>query len=406
MGRKMKLGKLPVIVALGAFPIVIFAASGHAATLKATPSIALEETWDTNIFNTASDEQSDFISRATPGLAFALELERTTVRLSGSVTGERYADHDELNIWDATKRAELSAPKIGITPRLSLQAAARYIETIDLANRNELVFSPIQGLPPTETLVVGRTEARHYGGSLQATYQATQNVDLGFGGGGTKTEYLTAAPGLIDSRTVTGNVSGRYRISPRTTAGISGSTAYTARDDESTSRSYSGGLTGTFTMTEKTSVDAGAGVTFLTDSRGGGAVEHVQSPYGKLGLNYRGGGFSAALAGSYELTGGGSFGEATDRTNASLTLAEQVTPKWSVDLNGYYQNERTAGAQAGRKVETAGGTAGVRYAAAGWIAFRLAGHTFRQWTREATDADITRSDIMLGLTLSDTYLLF
>lgn len=393
-------------VGLGAFSIFTATTPGLAANLRATPSIALGETWDTNIFNTASDEQSDFISRATPGLLFSLESERGTVTLSGSVTGELYADHHDLNTWDATKRAELSAPTLKITPGLSMQAAAQYIETNDLSNRNALVFSPIPELPPTETLVVGRTAVRNFSGSVQATYQATPNVDLGIGGGGTRTEYLTTAPGLIDSRTVTGNVSARYRISPRTTSGIVGSTGYTTRDDGSNSRSYSGGLTGSFAMTEYTTIDAGAGMTFLTDSRADGVVDHGQSPYGRLTINYRDRGFSAAFAGSYELTGGGSFGEATDRTNASLTLSDQVTPKWSWDLAGNYQNERTAGTLASQKVETAGGTAGVRYAAAEWATLRLAGSSFKQWAQGAVGSDNVRSQVFLELTLKDTYSLF
>ncbi len=392
--------------ALGILWGLFGAAGGDAATLKATPSIALEETWDTNIFNTSDNEKSDFISRATPGLLFALEGERATFHLSGAVTAEAYADHHDLNTWDATKRAELSAPTLKITPGFSLAAAAQYLETNDLSQRNELGLAPIPGLPPTETLVVGRTSARTYGGSLHATYQATPNFDLGIGGGGTKTDYLTTAPGLTDSRTVSGDVSAQYRVSPRTKGGVLGSTAYTTYGDGSNSRSYSAGLTGSYSASEKTTVDAGAGMTFLTDSSATNLVDHQESPYGRLSVTYRDGGLSVVAAGSYELTGGGSFGQGTDRTNANLAITDQMTPAWSWDLSGYYQNERTAGPSAARKVETAGGTAGVRYVPATWVAIRLAGYTFKQWSVEGAGADIVRSHVLLGVTLSDTYLLF
>lgn len=405
MGRGSGL-KSSAVVALGILGTFAAAGPGYAATLKATPSIALEETWDTNIFNTASDEQSDFISRATPGLSFLFESERATFTLSGSITSEAYADNHDLNNWDSTKRVELGAPSLKASQRLSLRAAARYLETNDISRRNELALAPIPDLPPAETLVVGRTATRVYGGSVGASYQATPNIELGAGGGGTKTEYLERATGLTGSRTVTGNVSGRYRFSPRTTGGVTGSTASTAYDDGAHSRSHSAGLTGSFALTERTGIEASAGATFVTDTRATGVVERDQSPYGRLSISHRAGSFSATLAGAYELSGGGSFGQATERTNASLALADQLTPKWSWDINGYYQNERTAGAGGGREIETAGGTAGVRFAAADWIAFRLAGYTFRQWNRDTADSDIARSHVVLGLTLSDTSILF
>ncbi len=407
MGREKRSTYFVAVAAIGAFSIVAAASPGHAVSLKTTPSIALEEAWDTNIFNTSSDEQSDFISRATPGLLFSLETERGVFNLSGFLTSEAYADHNELNTWDATKRVELGTPSLKITPRLSLQAAARYFETNDISQRNELVLTPIPDLPPSETfVVVGRTAARTYGGSLQATYQATPNLNLILGGGATKLEYIDARPDLTDSRTLTGNASAVYRITPRTTGGIFGSTSDTAYDGGATSRSYTGGLSASHAATERTSVDARAGMTFLTDTSAAGVVDHNESPYGSLSINYRNGGFGAVLTGSYELTGGGSFGQSTERGNVGLSLTDQFAARWSWDFSGSYQNERSAGAQTALNISTADGTAGVRFAATNWAAVRLSGYTFRQWNRDAADGDITRSHVMLGLTLSDTYLLF
>lgn len=393
-------------VGIGAFSIVTTALPGHAANLRATPSIALEETWDTNIFNASSGEQSDFISRATPGLTFSLESERTTLSLSGFVTSELYADHHDLNTWDATKRVELSAPAIRMSQGMSLRASARYFESNDIAARTALNLAPIPGLPPVETFAVGRTAARDYGGSLQATYQATPTIDLSLGGGASKLEYLGPGPGLLGSRTVTGNASAGYRISPRTTCGLFGSTTYSTYDGGANSRSYSGGVSASYAVTDRTTVDARAGMTFLTDTGAAGVVDHEQSPSGSLSITYRNRGFSAALSGSYDLTGGGSFGQGTERANAGLSLSDQFTPRWSWDLSGSYQDERTAGPLSTLRVSTADVTAGVRYAAADWVSVRFAGYTFRQWNRAAAGADVSRSHILLGLTLSDTYLIF
>ena len=204
---------------------------------------------------------------------------------------------------------------------------------------------------------------------------------------------------------MTGNASAGHRITPRTTWGIFGSTSHSTYDSGADTRAYTGGVSASYAATERTSIDARAGMTFLTDTSVAGVVDHERSPSGSLSIRYRDRGFSAVLTGSYELTGGGSFGQGTERANVGLSLNGQVTPRWSWDLVGSYQDERSAGPQSTRSVSTANGTAGVRYAAADWAAFRLAGYTFKQWNQEE-GADIARSHILLGLTLSDTYLLF
>ncbi len=397
---------LATAVGLCAALVVAAASPGRAANLRALPSLALEQTWDTNIFNTPSDEQSDFISRATPSLTFSLESARTTLNLTGFVISEWYADHHDLSKWDATKLVELTDPEIRITERMFLQASARYFESNDIGSRSALGLTAIPGLPPTETFVVGRTAAREYGGSAQGRYRVTPTDNVGIGGGATKLEYLDVVSGLIGSRTVTGNVSVSHQFSPRTTGGVFGSTGYSTYDSGSDSRTYTGGVSATYAATERTTIDARAGMTFLTDSAADGLVDHSQSPYGALSIGYRDLGFSAAVAGTYEMTGGGSFGGATERTNANLSVADNVTASWSWNFSGGYQLEQSVDPLSNARIQSVYATAEARYAAAEWLVLRLAAYTFRQWTHAAVDADISRSHVLLGLTLSDSYVVF
>ncbi len=376
------------------------------ANLIATPGISLEERWDSNIQNTATDEISDFVTRATPRLAVTVETYRTRLNLAGGVDFERYAKHSEFNEKAAIFFDMNTARPLQFTPRFSLLPSVRIAETNDPARRNVLTQSPIAGLPPSETIVTARTKTREYSGSLQFTYLLTPNVGLGLGGGGTKRTFLDNNAGGIDSDSVSGNASISYRFTPRFSSGIYSSASRNTFENDTDSRTYNLGLSMNYLFSEHFTLDARAGANYLKETIATGE-ETTTSPSGQLSLTYNSRDFKTALLGSYELAGGGSFGVTTHRGTIQLSLADRFAQRWWWDLSGSYQINRSLDTPRTEDVSTWYGNAGLRYQAAEWASFRLAGSLVRQGARNSIEgSDLDRNSITLGLDLNKAYKLF
>src|SRR3989337_107006 len=197
------------------------------ANLIATPKITIEESWDSNIFSTSDNTISDYITRATPGLALSLETLQTTIILSGSLEYTRYSSHTELNNRGTT-RYSLSVDKpLQFSPRLSLQPTVRFVESSDSYRRNQLIASPVPGLPPSEVVITAPTKTRDLTGSLQMPYLLNPKVDLGLTAGGTKRTFLDNKAAGAVSDTVTGGASISYHLTPRVSSGTSIHASYT-----------------------------------------------------------------------------------------------------------------------------------------------------------------------------------
>lgn len=397
---------LPAVAAI----IVCFAiSSAEPANLRAVPSLALDERWDTNIFNASDNEVSDFVFRASPRLTLSLDVFRTTINLGGGFDLERYAKHSELDRNAASKYFDLTpAEPLRITPRFSMRPSARLVETLDAVRRNVLTQVPEPGLPPSEALVTVRTKVRETSGSLQLVYLLTPNVDLGIGGGGVRREFIEGAPGLVNSRSLTGNASITYRVTPRFSSGFFFDTSYNSFDGMPNSRTYSSGFSGSYRLTEQYTVDARAGATYLRESTGAGdQTSHTWTPNGRLSLTYASADSRATLSGSHELAGAGSTGTTTRRTSARISLTDRFALNWWWDLSGSYQTNRSTDSSVTENVATADGTAGIRFQAAEWVSFRLSGSTLRQWARDSrVGGDVARSSVLLGVSLSNTYSIF
>jgi len=383
----------------------------EAANFDATPSISLGAGWDSNIFNDATDEQDDYVFRAVPRLSFGVASPTVKMTLTGAVEGEKYADHDELDNADTTKSVDFRLVRTG--PRLTFSPSARYVDTDDVTRRD--IAAPLDGaapppgeLPP-ESLITERVRSKVFSGSLQLSYLLSEKVTLGIGGSAARREFSENISGLVDSRTVTGNGSLSYRFSTRSSGGIFFDTAYNSFDDRPDSRSYSGGLRGSFLASEHTTLTGSAGDTYLRESTGvGGEVNEEWSPTCALSLAYAIQDFQATLTGSYAVSGGGSLGRTTDRGTVSLSLSDRLSPDWSWDLSGSWQSNRSTNGQpgTGENIEAASGTAGIRFQAASWASFRFSGNLYRQQSKSSVGEDIDRETVQLEVTLGHTYNLF
>jgi hypothetical protein len=395
--------------------IMVFSFSslpGEAANLNILPSLTLEETWDSNIFNARkfTPETSDYIFRARPALTLYLEAFHTTAKITGGFEFEKYADNDQLDETSATNNFDLTvSDPFRITPNFSLHPSASYVETRDSARRNLFSQSESPELSPTEAVVTERSKVREYRASLRITYLLSPNVDLGLGGGGVKRDFVDDVSGTDeeDSQTYTGDASLSYRIAPRLSTGVFVNTSHNTFGTSPDSRSYSGGVSARYLLTQFYTLDVRAGASYFEeDADATGRSNEEWSPYGRVSLTYTWQYFQATFLGSYEIAGGGSFGRATKRGTVRLNLTSQFAEGWWWDLSGYFQNNSATGDQAEEDINTAEGTAGIRYAAAEWASLYLSGKIFRQRSDGLEAGDIDRESVFLGITLSKLYRLY
>jgi hypothetical protein len=404
MGRGMLSRGIAAIVAVsGPF---FLASVAEPATFVATPSLSVEESWDSNVFNTSDDETSDFVTRIRPALALSFQAFRTTMTVSGGFEFEKYLENDELDSAAATKNFVLgTADPLQITPRFSLRPSARYLETTDWVRRDVLVEAPTPDLPPSETAVTARATVTEISGFLGTSYLVTPNVDLTAGAGARRREHDQPELNLVDSTVVMGSAGVGYQYSPRLYTGLFLEGSRNRFEGEPSSDIFAGGLRGRYTLTPNHTLDGRVGASYAERKTDDPAVEETRewAPHVRLSLIYAWRTFRAALFGSYELAGGGSFGRTMERATVSLSVSERLTERITLDLSGTYQDNKAVDEPATGDFATAGGRITLRYHAAEWAFFTLSGAVFRQWVDGLAGGDIERQAVAIGVVLRNSY---
>ena len=77
-----------MLAALAAIGILLPASRAAAAKIDITPSISLDQTYDSNVFNTDGNEKEDFILRVTPAVTLSFKMPETTLNLRTSLTSD------------------------------------------------------------------------------------------------------------------------------------------------------------------------------------------------------------------------------------------------------------------------------------------------------------------------------
>lgn len=404
MGRRtLSRGLAAAVAASGS---LFLAPAAAPIELVVTPSLSVEESWDTNIFNTSTDETSDFVTRVRPALMLTFPVLRTTMSVSGGFEWEKYLDHDELDAVTATQDITLgTAEPLQLTPRFSLRPVARYVETSDWVRRDVLTEAPTTELPSSESAVTARTDVTEISGILDAAYRATPKLELTAGGGARRREH-DDPPGedLSDSTVVTGSAGLGYRYSPRTTLGLFLEASHNSFEDDPSSDIYGGGVRGNYALAPNARIDGRLGVSYVEESaEPGGEKTQEWGPNVRLALSYEWPAVTAVLAGSYELAGGGSFGETTERGTLSISLINRLTELLALEIFGTVQSSTSIGEPETVDLMTADGRVVLRYRAKTWIFLTLSGNVFRQWADGAVGGDIERQAVALGFELRKPY---
>src|SRR5262249_51203668 len=153
-----------------------------------TPSLAVGEKYTDNVFGTAHDHQSDFITQFTPGLRLSYDTVPLTLSAGYTVTGEVYADNSGLNNFGDNQTGTLTL-EYRPTPRWPLALAGYWART-----NNPSQFLVSTGAPAgavvVPTVETTRRETEQATASASADYQFTPRLT---GRAGYDFSYLTQA---------------------------------------------------------------------------------------------------------------------------------------------------------------------------------------------------------------------
>ena len=403
-----KLGvALGILAALVAIGILGPASRAVAAKLDVTPSISLDQTYDSNVFNTNGNEKEDFILRVTPALTFSVRMPETTMNLRTSLTSDTYYKYTERNSTSSAISLVIDATPISVTPRFSVAPSGYFVQARDSFRRNQLIPSGDPLIQPSIASETATRKSRDFGGALRVSYLVTPSIDFSVGGGFSKRQFLDNAAGSVDSRVVTGDTTLTYRFTPLFSSGFFFNTAYNTFENGRDSNTFSGGLTGTYLFSPAMTMSARAGASRTKETDTAGLADRTTtSPSGSLSLSYAGQNARASLTGSIGQSGGGSFGLTTRRQSLGVSLSDRFAPEWTADLSGNFQENRSLDAAVSENLTSATGTAGIGYKPATWATLRLSGTAFRQWSNGAVGTDLTRFSAFLGITIGNVYNIF
>lgn len=400
-------------IALLTITSILLSTPAMAAGLSAIPSLHVEETWDSNIFNTSQNPVSDYIFRVIPGLGLSYDVFSAKIRLSGSLEMDRYASHKELDSVNLANNVNLTVDNpLVLSPRFSVTPVFSFIESKDSTRRNYyLAQTPTPGLPVSQTTVTTITQERDYAAGLNLNYLVAPTTTVTVGGGATKVDFPNATPssGLANYMTYFGNASVLYGYSPKASVGPAVRVTFTDFQNDTDSTIVDLGLKGSYSITPPVTLSGGAGVSRM-EERQSFPVPQTNTewfPIGYFDAKYTKPDFTLSFSAFYGLVGGTSAGAASLRTYSSLGITSVISPAWSWNLFGSYEYNRPAdNVAAVGTVATGYAILGVNYQAWKWASVYLTGYLTHQWARGGIGQDISRESVVLGIKLSDTFPLF
>jgi len=382
-----------------------------AVNMDVVPSIRLEEGWDSNAFNSSTDEVSSFGTRVTPALALRFTSpDNVMLEFSGNYEIVRYHDSEAKEADNETWFFRINSTGGWVlTPTLSMTPSVFYINTTSSSRRTQLVPSGDPVLPPVTITNYGNTNTEDFGGAVDFNYLATQNVTIGVNGHYSEQRFSdsVAGSGLTNSTTTGGNASVSYQFSPRTRLGILAAGNHQTYQDAPDADTLSGGILFGYQFTPVLRINGAFGWSYLRQGESPGIPEQRESsPSGLFNASYTSETFTASVFGSAVYSGGSGYGQATRQWTAGLAFNDQFAREWSWNLSGSYQVSKSVFVTDAVNISTIYGAAGLRYRPWEWGSLDLIGYADRQTSDSQFGSDLNNFVATLGITIGKPYKVF
>jgi len=395
--------------------ILMMPTDAKAVNMDVVPSIRLEEGWDSNAFNSSTNEVSSFGTRLTPALALRFtSADNVSIGISGSYEIVRYHDSVAKEADYETWYFRINSTGAwALTPTLSMLPSVYYLNTTNSYGRTQQVPSGDPVLPPVSITNYGNTNTEDFGGAVRFNYLATQNLTIGVTGNYIGQRFSevtdnTAGTGLTNSSTIGGNASVSYLFTPRTSLGILVAGNHQTYDNAPDADTLSGGILFGYQFSPVLRLDGAFGWSYIRQSEAPGIPEQTSSdPSGLINASYTSETFTARVYGSavYSSSGSG-FGQATRQWTAGLALNDQFAREWFWNLSGTYQVSKSVFEADAVNLTTLYGAAGLRYKPWEWGSLDLTGYVDRQTSDSQFGSDLNNFVATLGITIGKSYKVF
>jgi len=394
--------------------ILMLITDAKAVNMDVVPSIRLEEGWDSNAFNSSENEVSSFGTRLTPALALRFTSpDNVMLEFSGNYEVVRYHDsvakEGDYETWYFRIN---STGGWALTPTLSMEPSVYYLNTTNSSARTQRVPSGDPVLPPVTITNYGNTNTEDFGGAVNFSYLATQNVTIGVTGNYSEQRFSnvidnTVGTGLTNSTTTGGNASVSYLFSPRTSLGILVAGNHQTYENAPDADTLSGGILFGYQFSPALRIDGVFGMSYIRQKEAPGIPEQkTTDPSGIINASYTSETFTASVFGSAVYSGGSGYGEATRQWTAGLVLNDQFAREWYWNLSGTYQVSKSVFTADAVNITTIYGAAGLSYKPWEWGSLDLTGYLDRQTTDGQFGGDLNNYVATLGITIGKPYRVF
>jgi hypothetical protein len=379
--------------------------------MDAIPSIRLEEGWNSNVYNSSVNEVSSFGTRVTPGLALRFTTPDNVIfQISGNYERVWYYNPEAKAAESDTYYFRLdSTGMLRFTPNLSMIPSVYYIDTTNSYRRVQLLPSADPLLPPVSITNYGSTESVDFGGGVRFDYLATPKISIGFSGnyGEQRFDNSTPGSGLTNSTSVGAGASISYLFTPRTSAGLGILGSHQTYDNTTDTDILSAGILFDHQFSPPWHINGAFGISRIRQGSAPGIpAQNATAPTGRFNVSYTSGTLFANAFGSAGYSGASGFGQGTRQWTVGMSIRDQFAREWSWDLQGTYQDSKSAFAPNAVSLQTIYGSAGLRYQPLVWFSLDLTGSLNHQSSNGQFGSALDAYAGILGFTIGQPYNIF